>query len=133
MRVTVFMKAAEGSENAAPPTMEAFEAMERFTEALVAAGLMVAGAGLKPTSAAKQVIIDGAGRTVVDGPFVETGDVVAGWSIWEVRDMDEALAWVKRCPNPMSGPCKVEIRPFIEASDMGEMLAPEMREKLGVA
>ena len=133
MRVMVFMKAAEGGENAAPPTMAAFEAMERFTEELVAAGVMVAGAGLQPTAQARQVVFDGAGRTLVDGPFADGGDVVAGWSIWEVKGMDEALAWVKRCPNPMPGRCTVEIRPFIEASDMGEMLAMGTREKLGVA
>ncbi len=133
MRVMVFMKATEDSENAAPPTMEAFEAMERFNEELAAAGVMVAGAGLQPTAQAKRVAFDGAARTVVDGPFTDTRDVIAGWSIWEVKDMDDALAWVKRCPNPMSGPCTVEIRPFIEAGDMAELLGPEMREKLGVA
>jgi hypothetical protein len=133
MRVMVFMIATEDSEKGAPPTAEAFEAMEQFTEELVKAGVMIAGAGLKPTSQAKRVAFDGASHTVVDGPFAEAREMVAGFSIWEVKDMDEAVAWVKRCPNPMSGPGKVEIRPFIEAADMLELLGPETREKLGVA
>ena len=104
MRVMVFVKATEGSEKGAPPTAEAFAAMDRFTEELVKAGVLVAAAGLKNTAEAKRIAVDGAGRTVIDGPFAEASDLVAGFSIWEVKDMDEAVAWAKRCPNPMSGP-----------------------------
>ncbi|CAN5537320.1 YciI family protein [soil metagenome] len=133
MRVMVFIKATEASENAVPPTADAFAAMERFTEDLVAAGILLAGAGLKPTADAKRIALDHPARTVIDGPFAETREVIAGFSIWEVSDMDEAVAWAKRCPNPMSGRCEIEIRPFLEASDMAELLAPGAREKLGVA
>jgi len=133
MRVMVFAKATEDSEKGVPPTAEAFEAMERFTEELVKAGVMVAGAGLLNSAQAKRVAFDGAGSTVIDGPFAETKELIAGFSIWEVKDMDEAVAWVKRSPNPMSGPSEVEIRPFLEAADMAELLTPETREKLGVA
>ncbi len=133
MRVVVFVKATEDSEKGVPPTTEAFEAMERFTEELVKAGVMVAGAGLKPTAQGKRIAFDGPGCTVIDGPFAETRELVAGFSIWEVKDMDEAVAWAKRCPNPMSGPSEIEIRPFLEAGDMAELLTPETREKLGVA
>ena len=141
MRVMVFAIATEDSEKGAPPTAEAFAAMDRFTEELVAAGVLVAGAGLKPTDQGKRILFDGADRTVTDGPFVESKEVVAGFSIWEVKDMDEAVAWAKRSPNPMSGPSKIEIRPFFEAADLAEFLTPEElatprdgeRGKLGVA
>ena len=140
MRVIVLVKATEDSENAAPPTMEAFEAMERFTEELVKAGVLVAGAGLKPTAEAKRIVFDGPRRTVIDGPFAEAREIVAGFSIWEVKDMDEAVAWAKRGPNLMSGRSEIEIRPFLEAADMAEMLSLEpsasqdgTRGKLGVA
>jgi hypothetical protein len=141
MRVMVFVKATEDSEKGVPPTAEAFAAMDRFTEELVKAGVLVAGAGLKAGSEAKRITIDGARRTVVDGPFAETRELVAGFSIWEVKDMDEAVAWVKRYPNPMSGPSEIEIRPFMEAADLAEFLTPEElstpregeRGKLGVA
>ena len=141
MRVMVFGKATEDSEKGVPPTMEAFEAMERFTEELVAAGVLVAGAGLKNSAEAKRIVFDGPGRTVIDGPFAEARELVAGFSIWEVKDMDEAVAWAKRCPNPMSGPSEIEIRPFFEAADLVEFLTPEelstpregTRGKLGVA
>lgn len=139
MRVMVFVKATEDSENGVPPTAEAFEAMDRFTEELVEAGVMVAGAGLEPTSHAKRIAFPAG--TVIDGPFAETKEVVAGFSIWEVKDMNEAVAWAKRCPNPMQGPSEIEIRPFLEAPDLAEFLTPEElstprdgeRGKLGVA
>ena len=118
MRVMVFGKATEDTENGVPPTAEAFEAMERFNEELVRAGVLLAGAGLKPTAAAKRVVFDGAERTVIDGPFVETRQQIAGFSIWQVKDMDEAVAWAKRCPNPMPGPSEIEIRPLYEMSDL---------------
>lgn len=140
MRVMVFGKAIEDSEKGAPPTMEAFEAMERFTEELVKAGVLVAGAGLKNSAEAKRIICDGPGRTVIDGPFTEARELVAGFSIWQVRDMDEAVAWAKRSPNLGSGPGEIEIRPFFEAEDMAEALNLEIpqphdgtRGKLGVA
>ena len=141
MRVMVFGKATDGSKKSAPPTKEAFAAMDRFTEELVKAGIFVAAAGLKNTAEAKRIAFDGPGRTVIDGPFAETRELVAGFSIWEVKDMDEAMAWAKRCPNPMSGPSEIEIRPFYEAADLAEFLTPEElstpregeRGKLGVA
>jgi len=137
----VIVKATEDSEKGVPPTTEAFKAMDRFTEELVKAGVMVAGAGLKPSAQAKRIAFDGPGRTVIDGPFAEARELIAGFSIWEVKDMDEAVAWAKRCPNPMSGPSEIEIRPFLEASDLAEFLTPEelatphdgTRGKLGVA
>ena len=141
MRVMVIAKATEDSEKGVPPTAEAFEAMDRFTEELVKAGVFVAGAGLKPSAEAKRIACDGPDRTVIDGPFAETKELIAGFSIWEVKDMDEAVAWAKRCPNPMSGPSVIEIRPFFEAADFAELLTPEelstprdgARGKLGVA
>lgn len=133
MRVMVFMIATEDSEKSVPPTAEAFEAMERFNEELVKAGVLVAGAGLKSSAHAKRIVLDGPVRTVIDGPFAESKELIAGFSIWEVKDMDDAVAWVKRCPNPMSGRSEVEIRPFLEMADMAELLTAETREKLGVA
>ena len=128
MRVMVIVKATEDSEKGLPPTAEAFEAMDRFTEELVKAGIMVAGAGLKPMAQSKRIAFDGASRTVIDGPFAETRELVAGFWLWEVKDMDEAVAWVKRCPNPMPGPSEIEIRPLFEAADFGDALSPEVAE-----
>jgi hypothetical protein len=141
MRVMVFAKATEDSEQGVPPTAEAFAAMDRFTEELVEAGVLVAGAGLKPSAHAKRIAVDGPHRKVIDGPFAETRELIAGFSIWEVKDMDEALAWATRCPNPMSGPSAIELWPFLEAEDLAEFLTPEdlatpregERGKLGVA
>jgi hypothetical protein len=141
MRVMVFGKATEINEKAAPPTPEAFAAMDRFIEELVKAGVFVAGAGLQNSAQAKRVVIDGPGRTVTDGPFAETRELVAGFQIWEVKDMDEALAWAKRSPNVMPGKSEIEIRPFYEAADLAEFVTPEElatprkgeRGKLGVA
>ena len=141
MRVMVFGKATEDSEKGVPPTAEAFAAMDRFTEELVKAGVLVAGAGLKPSAQAKRIVFDGPGRTVIDGPFAESRELVAGFSIWEVKDMDEAVAWAKRSPNLMPGRSEVELRPFLEAADLAEFLTPEElstprdgeRGKLGVA
>ena len=141
MRVMVFGKATEDSDKGAPPTAEAFAAMDRFTEELVKAGVLVAGAGLKPSAQGKRIVCDGPGRTVIDGPFTETRELVVGFSIWEVRDMDEAVAWAMRSPNIMPGRSEIEIRPFLEAADLAEFLTPEelatpregTRGKLGVA
>lgn len=139
MRVMVLAKAVVDGEAGAPPTAEAFEAMDRFTDELVAAGVLVAGAGLKNSAQAKRIVFDGRGHVVIDGPFTESKELVAGFSIWEVRDMDEAVAWAKR--NPVAGPGEVELRPFLEAEDLAEFLTPEelatprdgTRGKLGVA
>ncbi|WP_101925060.1 MULTISPECIES: YciI family protein [Luteimonas] len=117
MRVMVFVKATEDSEAGILPTPELLEAMGKYNEALIEAGILKDGDGLKPTSQGKRVLFSGAGRTVVDGPFAETKELVAGFWLWEVVDMDEAVAWVKRCPNPMPGPSEIEIRPLYEASD----------------
>ena len=134
MRVVVFVKATKDSEKGILPTAELLEAMGKYNEELVKAGIMLAGAGLKPTSQAKRIAFDGPGRSVIDGPFAETRELVAGFWLWEVKDMDEAVAWVKRCPNPMPGPSEIEIRPFYEMADFAEILTPEVaREKLGAA
>jgi len=140
MRVMVLVKATEDSERGLFPTEDMaamFEAMGKFNEELVNAGVMLSGDGLKPSSAGKRVAFDGPGRTVIDGPFAETRELVSGYWIWEVKDMDEAVAWVKRCPNPMPGPSEIEIRPFYEMSDFAEAMTPEaerindsIREKL---
>src|SRR5689334_8967132 len=121
MRVMVFVKATEDSEKGLPPTHDMAEMMAemgKFNEALADAGIMLAGDGLKPSSAGKRVAFDGPGRTVIDGPFAETRELVAGFWLWEVKDMDEAVAWVKRCPNPMPGPSEIEIRPLYEMEDL---------------
>ncbi len=124
MRVMVFVKATADSEAGALPEMEMFEAMDKFNQALIEAGIMRGeGAGLKPTSHAKRVAFDGASRTVIDGPFIETKELVAGFWQWEVKDMDEAVAWVKRCPNPMPGPSEIEIRPIYEEADFEALFA----------
>ena len=141
MRVMVFVKATEDSEQGVPPTAEAFEAMGRFTEELVQAGVLVAGAGLKAAAYAKRIVFEGAERTVIDGPFAETKELIAGFSIWEVKDMDDAVAWAKRSPNLMPGRSEVELRPFLEAADLADFVTPEelatprdgTRGKLGVA
>ena len=144
MRVMVFVKATEDSEQGLAPTPEAlaaFEAMDRFTEELVEAGIFVAAAGLKSSAESKHIVCDGPSRTIIDGPFAEARELVAGFSIWEVKDMDEAVAWAKRCPNPMPGPSEIEIRPFFEAADLAGFMTPEElsasrdgeRGKLGVA
>lgn len=132
MRVMVFAKSSEDSKMDGPPSpeaLEAFAAMDRFIEELVKAGVFVAGAGLKNSAEAKRVISDGASRTVVDGPFTESRELVAGFAIWEVKDMDEALAWAKRSPNPMPGTkSEMEIRPFYEAADLAGFVTPEELE-----
>ena len=119
MRVMVLVKATEDSERGDLPDPAMLEAMGRFNDELTAAGILVPGVadGLKPSSAGKRVAFDGAGRTVIDGPFAETKELVAGYWLWQVKDMAEAIAWVKRCPNPMPGPSEIEIRPLYEMSD----------------
>lgn len=144
MRVMVISKASEDMVlgDPTPEALEAFAAMDRFIEELVKAGVFVAAAGLKNDAQAKRIVSDGASRTVIDGPFAETRELVAGFSIWEVKDMDEAMAWAMRAPNVMPGKkSEMEIRPFYEAADLAEFVTPEdiatprtgERGKLGVA
>ena len=129
MRVMVLVKATTDSEAGVMPSAEQLEAMGRYNEELVEAGVMLSGDGLHPTSRGVRVAFDGPERTVVDGPFAATGELVAGFWLWEVRDMDEAIDWVKRCPNPMPGPSEIEIRPVFEAEDFGEAMTPELAEQ----
>jgi hypothetical protein len=113
----VLVKATDWSEKGVMPSAELLQAMGKFNEELTKAGILKDAAGLKPTAKAKRVAFDGAKRAVIDGPFAETKELVAGFWIWEVKDLDEAVSWVKRCPNPMPGPSEIEIRPFYEAAD----------------
>jgi hypothetical protein len=121
--VMVLVKATQDSEKgfvATAEMKESMEAMGRFNEELIKAGIMKAGDcdGLTPSLKGKRIAFDGSSRTVIDGPFAEACDLVAGFWLWEVKDMDEAVAWVKRCPNPMSGPSEIEIRPLYEMADL---------------
>jgi hypothetical protein len=127
MRVIVFVKATSESEAGVMPSSEMLEAMGRYNEELVAAGIMKGGDGLTPSSKGKRVAFEGARRTVIDGPFAETKELVAGFWLWEVRDMDEAVEWVKRCPNPMKEASEIEIRPCFELDDFGEAMTPDIR------
>lgn len=120
MRVMVLVKATEDSEaglRASPETTRMFEEMGRYNERLIAAGIMKTGDGLKPTSAAKRIAFDGDKRTVIDGPFANPNELVAGFWLWDVKDMNEAVEWAKKCPNPMPGPSELEIRSFYEMED----------------
>jgi hypothetical protein len=122
MRVMVLVKATDDSEKGfarTPETMKAMEAMGRFNDELSKAGILRAADGLTPSSQGKRIAFEGPGRKVIDGPFAETKELVAGFWLWEVKDMDEAVAWVKRCPNPMPGPSEIEIRPLYEMADLG--------------
>ena len=125
MRVMVFVKATVDSEAGFPASSELLEAMGRYNEELIAAGIMQGGDGLKPSSLGKRVAFDGDSRVVIDGPFAETKELVAGYWLWQVKDMDEAVAWVKRCPNPMPGPSEIEIRPLYELEDFDYAMTPE--------
>lgn len=125
MRVMVLVKANEDSEAATLPTQEELAAMTRFNEALVRAGVMLAGEGLHPSSRGKRVRFDGDERTVIDGPFTETKELIAGFWLWQVSSLDEAVEWLKRAPFQEG---EVEIRPVMETEDFGEALTPEIRE-----
>jgi hypothetical protein len=129
MRVMVMVKATEESEAGKMPSTELLEAMGKFNEELVKAGVMLAGEGLHPSANGKRVRFSGSQRTVIDGPFAETKELVAGFWLWQVKSMDEAIAWVKRCPNPMESDSDIEIRPLFEAEDFGAEFTPELREQ----
>jgi hypothetical protein len=128
MRVMVLVKATPDSEAGLMPSTEMFAAMGRFNDELVDAGILQAGEGLKPSREGKRVAFDGASRTVIDGPFPATRELVAGFWLWQVKDMAEAVAWVKRCPNPMPSPSEIEIRPLFEAADFGDAFTQELAE-----
>lgn len=129
MKVMVMVKATADSENGVMPKTEMLEAMGKFNEALVDAGVMLAGEGLHPSLRGVRVAFDGPQRRVIDGPFTETRELVAGFWIWQVRSLDEAIEWARRCPNPMPGPSELELRPIFEAEDFGPELTPELREQ----
>ena len=129
MRFMVMVKATADSEAGAMPSSEMLEAMGNYNEELVKAGIILAGDGLHPSSKGARVRFDGASRTVIDGPFAETKELVAGFWIWQVSSLEEAIEWVKRCPNPMPGPSEIEIRQIFSSEDFGELLTPELREQ----
>ena len=131
MRVLVIVKANKDSEAGKLPSAKSLTAMMKYNEELVKAGIMLAGEGLKPSSQGKRVVFNGSKRTVVDGPFTETKELVAGFWIWQVKSVDEAVEWLKRMPQEEDGgqTCDVEIRPVFEADDFGENLTPETRAK----
>src|SRR5215471_18445821 len=131
MRVMVIVKADKESEAGITPDKEILTKMGKYNEELVKAGIMLAGEGLHPTSKGKRVRFSGEKRSVIDGPFTETKELIAGFWIWQVRSMEEAVEWLKRCPNPHpdTGETEVEIRPVFEACDFGENLTPEAKER----
>ena len=130
MRVMVMVKATPGSEAGKMPDEKTLEAMGQFNEALVKAGVMLAGDGLHASSRGKRIHFAGGERTVIDGPFAETKELVAGYWIWQVKSMDEAVVWARRCPHPMPGEeAELELRPIFEAEDFGEAMTPELREQ----
>ena len=129
MRVIVLVKATADSEAGVMPPAGLIEAMGRYNVDLHEAGILLAGEGLKPSSEGVRVAFDGATRTVIDGPFATTNELVAGFWLWEVRDLAHAVEWLKRCPNPMPGPSEVEIRPLYEATDFGDAMPPEVAEQ----
>ena len=129
MRVMVVVKASKESESGALPDPKLFEEMGKFNEELVKAGILVSGEGLRASSLGKRVHFSGAKRTVIDGPFAETKELIAGYWVWKVASMDEAIAWVKRCPNPHPSDSDIEIRPLFEAEDFGPEFTPEQRER----
>jgi hypothetical protein len=125
----VIIKANQDSEAGVMPTTELLTEMGKFNEELVKAGIMLAGEGLHPSSKGKRIRFSGSSRTVIDGPFTETKELIAGFWLWQVRSMEEAIEWVKRCPNPMDGESEIEIRPVFEADDFGAEFTPELREQ----
>ena len=130
MRVMVLIKATEESEAGVMPSQELLAEMMEFNEELVKAGVMLAGDGLHPSSKGARVAFSGSERKVIDGPFAETKELLAGYWVWQVKSLDEAIEWVKRIPNPMgTEEAVIEIRPVFEADDFGDELTPELREK----
>ena len=129
MRVMVMVKASKDSEAGVMPSEDLLAEMGRFNEELVKAGIMLAGEGLHPSSRGARVRFKGAARTVVDGPFAETKDLVAGFWLWKVESMEEAIEWARRCPNPTGEEGELEIRPLFEMEDFGEAMTPELREQ----
>lgn len=127
MKVMVIVKASEASEAGEMPGQELLTAMGNYNEELVKAGILLSGDGLHPTAKGKRVRFSGTDRIVIDGPFTETKELIAGYWLWKVKDMDEAVAWLKRCPNPHYETCEVEIRPVFEADDFGAAMTPELR------
>ena len=129
MRVMVIVKATKDSEAGVMPDERMLSEMTRYNEELVKAGVMLAGDGLHPSSKGARVRFSGSQRTVIDGPFAETKELIAGFWIWQVRSLDEAIEWLKRCPNPYNEDGEVEIRPIFEADDFGAELTPELRQR----
>ena len=127
MRVMVLVKADENSENGVMPSEQLLTDMTKFNEELVKAGVMLAGEGLHPTSKGKRIRFEGSKRTIIDGPFAETKELLAGYWLWQVKSMDEAVEWLKRAP--FDGGTEIEIRPVFEAEDFGAELTPELRER----
>ena len=129
MKFMVMVKATKASEAGEMPSQELLAAMGKYNEELVKAGIMLAGEGLHPSSKGARVQFSGSKRTVVDGPFAETKELVAGFWLWQVKSLDEAIEWVKRCPNPMPGDSEIEIRQIFAAEDFGESFTPELRDQ----
>jgi hypothetical protein len=129
MRCMVIVKANQDTEAGVLPTQDLFEAMMKYNEELVKAGVMLAGEGLQPSSKGARVRFSGDTRTVIDGPFTESKELVAGYWLWQVRSLDEAIEWARRCPNPTGEESEIEIRPVYENEDFGEELTPELRAK----
>jgi hypothetical protein len=129
MRCMVMIKATRDSEAGGLPDQKLLAEMGKFNEELVKAGVMLAGEGLQPSSKGKRVRFSGDTRTVIDGPFTETKELIAGFWLWQVRSMEEAVEWVKRCPNPFPGESEIEIRQVFEAEDFGAEFTPELREQ----
>jgi len=129
MRFMVIVKANKESEAGVMPSRKLLAEMGKFNEELVKAGIMLAGDGLQPSSKGKRVRFSGEKRTVIDGPFAETKELIAGYWLWQVRSMEEAIEWVKRCPNPHEGESEIEIRQVFEAEDFGAELTPELRKR----
>jgi hypothetical protein len=129
MKVMVIVKATKASEAGQMPSQQLLSDMGKFNEELVKAGIMLAGEGLHPSSKGARVRFSGKGRTVIDGPFTETKELIAGFWLWKVSSLQEALDWVKRCPNPHEEECEIEIRPVFEVEDFGDAATPEIRER----
>ncbi len=129
MRCMILIKANADTEAGVMPSETLLAEMTRFNEELVKAGVMLAGEGLKPTAHGARVSFDGSGRRVIDGPFTETRELIAGYWLWQVRSLEEAIEWVRRCPNPTGSTGEIEIRPVYELADFGEAVTPELKER----